>query len=162
MRMEAPICRRPLRHSDVKETNVLRKTCVTGGLIIAVSAGTLVSGSAAIAQPMGGWGHFRHHFRSFSGNSNWGGNENLARNRIRIRIHNRNNNVAVARNEQRERQRQFQRDEEEQQQQRRPVRPVRPRAVTAALCTAGGGTPTPPPQPRFCRGGIFDGLPVID
>jgi hypothetical protein len=98
---------RPSRHSDTKETDVLKKTCVTGGLIIATAAGTLLTGSAATAEPMGGcfhgcWSsHFR--FRSFSHNFN--GNRNFAHNRIRIRINNRNNNVAVARNAQRQRQR---------------------------------------------------------
>lgn len=88
---------------------MLKKTCVIGG-IVAAAAGTLLTSSPASAQPMGGWGHFRHHFRFFSGHRNWNGNENIARNRIRIHIRNRNNNVAVARNEQaqRERQRQFQ------------------------------------------------------
>jgi hypothetical protein len=97
---------------------VLKKTCVIGG-IIATAAGTLLTSSPASAQPTGGWGHFRHHFRFWSGHRNWNGNENEARNRIRIRIRNRNNNVAVARNEQRqrERQRQFQFDDE---QRRRP------------------------------------------
>jgi hypothetical protein len=129
---------------------VLRKSCVTGGLTIAAVAGTLLAGSAASAQPMGGWGHFRHHFQS-SGNSGWNGNENVARNRIRIRIHNRNNNVAVARNEQRQRQRerQWQRDEDPQR---------RPRAVTAEQCRAGGGIVLG--LRGICFGGIFHGLPV--
>jgi hypothetical protein len=91
---------------------VLKKTCVTSGLIIAAAAGTLLTSSPASAQAMDGWGggKFRHSFRFWSGHRNWNGNENEARNRIRIRIRNRNNNVAVARNEQAQRERQFQRE----------------------------------------------------
>ena len=140
---------------------MLRKTCVTGGLVIAAAAGTLVTGSAASAQPMGGWGHFRHHFRFFSGHRAWNGNENLTRNHIRIRIRNRNNNVAVARNEQaqRERQRQFQFERE----RRRARRIVPPPGVTItpAQCMAGGGTVVGTPPNRFCSGGVFNGFPVV-
>lgn len=96
---------------------MLKKTCVTGGLLIAVAAGTLATSSAALAQPMGGgWGHYKSKFRFFSGHRNWNGNENESLNRIRLRIRNRNNNVAVARNEQAQRQRRFDRFPENEEQ----------------------------------------------
>jgi hypothetical protein len=130
---------------------VLKKKCVTGGLVIAAAtAGTLLTGSTASAQSMGGWGHFGHHFRSFSGKNHWNGNENTAWNRIRIRIHNRNNNVAFARNEQQQRQRQWQRQLLQQGRN----------SVTAAECTAGGGI-VGGLSPQRCIGGTFDGLLVV-
>jgi hypothetical protein len=74
---------------------VLKKTALTGGLLIAAAAGALVTTcSPAFAAPT----HLvSDHTR------NWNGSENENLNHIRLRIHNRNNNVAVARTQQRER-----------------------------------------------------------
>jgi hypothetical protein len=74
---------------------VLKKTAVTGGLLITVAAGALVTTcSPAFAAPS----HLvSDHTR------NWNGSENENLNHIRLRIRNRNNNVAVARTPQRER-----------------------------------------------------------
>jgi hypothetical protein len=68
---------------------VLKKTAVTGGLLIAAAAGALVTTcSPAFAAPT----HLvSDHTR------NWNGTENENLNHIRLRIHNRNNNIAVAR-----------------------------------------------------------------
>jgi hypothetical protein len=68
---------------------VLKKTAVTGGLLIAAAAGALVTTcSPAFATPT----HLvSDHTR------NWNGTENENYNHIRLRIHNRNNNIAVAR-----------------------------------------------------------------
>jgi hypothetical protein len=107
----ATFCGGPLRHSDEKETDVLKMTCVTGGLVIAAAAGTLLTGSAAFAQPMGGGC-----FSSCGAGLNWNGHRTAAHNRIRIRINNRNNNVAVARNVQRQRHHQFERQGPRQRQ----------------------------------------------
>jgi hypothetical protein len=70
---------------------VLKKTAVTGGLLITAAAGALVTTcSPAFAAPT--------HLAS-NHNRNWNGSENENVNHIRLRIHNRNNNIAVARNE---------------------------------------------------------------
>lgn len=126
---------------------MLKKAGVSGTLVIAAAAaGTMLTGTTATAQPMGGWGHFRQHFRASSRSSNWNGNDNFTGNRIRIRINNRNNNVAVARNEQAQRDRQ---------------RPSQRRWVTAAECRAGGGSVIfQPGLGTFCAGGIFGGWDV--
>jgi hypothetical protein len=76
---------------------VLKKTAVTGGLLITAAAGALVTTcSPAFAAPT--------HLVS-NHNRNWNGSENEATNHIRLRIHNRNNNIAVARTQRRERDR---------------------------------------------------------
>jgi hypothetical protein len=76
---------------------VLKKTAVTGGLLITAAAGALVTTcSPAFAAPT--------HLVS-NHNRNWNGSENEGYNHIRLRIHNRNNNVAVARTPRRERER---------------------------------------------------------
>jgi hypothetical protein len=74
---------------------VLKKTAVTGGLLIAAAAGALVTTcSPAFAAPT----HLvSDHTR------NWNGSENENLNHIRLHIRNRNNNIAVARTPQRER-----------------------------------------------------------
>jgi hypothetical protein len=85
-----------------KETDVLKKTCATGGLLLFTAAGALLASSPVSAQvPASGGGccgshssisHFsRHH------NRNWNGSENSNLNHIRLHINNRNNNIAVAR-----------------------------------------------------------------
>jgi hypothetical protein len=76
---------------------VLKKTAVTGGLLIAAAAGALVTTcSPAFAAPT----HLvSDHTR------NWNGSENENLNHIRLHIRNRNNNIAVARTPQRERER---------------------------------------------------------
>jgi hypothetical protein len=76
---------------------VLKKTAVTGGLLITAAAGALVTTcSPAFAAPT--------HLVS-NHNRNWNGSENEGYNHIRLRIHNRNNNIAVARTPRRERER---------------------------------------------------------
>jgi hypothetical protein len=87
-----------------KETDVLKKTCATGGLIVAAAAGALVTSLPASAQVPtwgGGWGCCGSHssFRHFSRhhNRNFNANENENFNHIRLHINNRNNNIAVAR-----------------------------------------------------------------
>ncbi len=82
---------------------MLKKTCATGGLLLATAAGALLTSSPVSAQvPAWGGGCCGSHssFHSFSRhhNRNWNGNQNTNLNRIRLRIHNRNNNIAVARN----------------------------------------------------------------
>jgi hypothetical protein len=75
---------------------VLKKTAVTGGLLIAAAAGALVTtcSPAFAAAPS----HLvSDHTR------NWNGSENENLNHIRLHIRNRNNNIAVARTPQRER-----------------------------------------------------------
>jgi hypothetical protein len=68
---------------------VLKKTAVTGSLLITAGAGALVTTcSPAFAAPT--------HLVS-NHNRNWNGTENEGFNHIRLRIHNRNNNIAVAR-----------------------------------------------------------------
>ncbi len=79
---------------------MLKKTCATGGLVLAAAAGALFTSSPVSAQvPTWGGGCCGSHFRSFSRhhNSNWNGNENSSLNHIRLHINNRNNNIAVAR-----------------------------------------------------------------
>jgi hypothetical protein len=74
---------------------VLKKTAVTGGLLIAAAAGALVTTcSPAFAAPTQ---LTSDHTR------NWNGTENETSNHVRLRIHNRNNNIAVARTHRRER-----------------------------------------------------------
>jgi hypothetical protein len=81
---------------------VLKKTCVAGGILIATTAGAMITSLPAFAATPS-WGgccssshsSFFHHAR----NRNWNGNESENLNRIRLRIHNRNNNIAVARTE---------------------------------------------------------------
>jgi hypothetical protein len=80
-----------------RRPTVLKKTAVTGGLLITAAAGALVTTcSPALATPT--------HLVS-NHNRNWNGNETESFNHIRLRIHNRNNNVAVARNREERRQR---------------------------------------------------------
>jgi len=68
---------------------VLKKTAVTGGLLITAVAGALVTTyTPAFAAPT-------HLITDHS--RNWNGSENEGYNHIRLRLHNRNNNVAVAR-----------------------------------------------------------------
>jgi hypothetical protein len=75
---------------------------VVGGMLIATTAGTIVTSLPAFATPSWGGGgsccssshsNWFHHAR----NRNWNGSENSSFNHIRLRIHNRNNNIAVAR-----------------------------------------------------------------
>lgn len=85
-----------------RETDVLKKTCATGGLLLAAAAGALFTSSPVSAQvPTWGGGCCGAHssFRSFSRhhNRNWNGNENSNLNHIRLHLNNRNNNIAVAR-----------------------------------------------------------------
>ncbi|GAB2847621.1 hypothetical protein GCM10027176_59040 [Actinoallomurus bryophytorum] len=74
---------------------MLKKTAVTGGLLIAAAAGALVTTcSPAFAAPT----HLvSDHTR------NWNGSENESYNHIRLHLRNRNNNIAVARTPQRRR-----------------------------------------------------------
>jgi hypothetical protein len=90
-----PIKRRP---------NVLKKTCVAGGMLIATTAGAIITSLPAFAEvpTWGGGGccsnsnsRFFHHAR----NRNWNGNESENLNHIRLHLRNRNNNIAVARTE---------------------------------------------------------------
>ncbi|MBO0882310.1 MAG: hypothetical protein J2P17_18620 [Mycobacterium sp.] len=68
---------------------MLKKTAVTGGLLIAAAAGALVTTcSPVFATPTQ---LPSDHSRS------WNGNENEGFNHIRLHIRNRNNNIAVAR-----------------------------------------------------------------
>jgi hypothetical protein len=72
---------------------VLKKTAVTGGLLITAAAGALVTTCTPVfAAPTN---LISDHSR------NWNGSENEGYNHIRLRIHNRNNNIAVARTPQR-------------------------------------------------------------
>jgi hypothetical protein len=78
---------------------VLKKTAVTGGLLIAAAAGALVTTcSPAFAAPT--------HLVS-DHTSNWNGSENEGLNHIRLHLRNRNNNIAVARTPQRRERRDF-------------------------------------------------------
>jgi hypothetical protein len=88
---------------------VLKKTCATGVVALAATAGALVTSSPASAQARtwGGGGccsRFSHH-------RNFNFNQNDIFTDIPIRVHNRNNNIAIARNnqEQEERQGRFRR-----------------------------------------------------
>ena len=77
---------------------MLIKMTATGGLLIAATAGALVTCSPALAAPAV-LGHTQTHLVS-NKNRNWNGTENEGFNHIRLRLHNRNNNIAVARNDQ--------------------------------------------------------------
>src|SRR4051812_38876660 len=75
-----------------RRPNVLKKTCVAGGMLIATAAGTVITSLPAFAEvpAWGGGGccssshsSFFHHAR----NRNWNGNESENFNRIRLRIH---------------------------------------------------------------------------
>jgi hypothetical protein len=110
-----PIKRRP---------NVLKKTCVAGGMLIATTAGAIITSLPAFAgvPTWGGGGccssshsRFFHNAR----NRNWNGNESENLNHIRLHLRNRNNNIAVARTE----------EERERERERRPF-----------LLGTGGGT----------------------
>jgi hypothetical protein len=91
------------------DITVLKKTCVAGGMLIATTAGAIITSLPAFAAaPSFGGGccsssHSR--FGHFSRNRSWNGNENESLNRIRLRIHNRNNNIAVARTNREDRER---------------------------------------------------------
>src|SRR3954462_1354772 len=73
-----------------KETDVLKKTCATGGVVLAAARGALFPSSPVSAQvpTWGGGGCCGAHssFRHFSRhhNRNWNGNENANLNRIRL------------------------------------------------------------------------------
>jgi hypothetical protein len=99
--------RRPSRHSDSKETTVLKKTCVASGMLIAAAAGATITSLPAFASTptYGGGCCSSTRFAHFSHNRSWNGSENEALNHIRLHIRNRNNNIAVARAPQRERRR---------------------------------------------------------
>ena len=79
---------------------MLKKTCVAGGMLIATTAGTVITSLPAFAE-MPSWGgccssshsRFFHNAR----NRNWNGNESENLNHIRLHLNNRNNNIAVAR-----------------------------------------------------------------
>ena len=75
---------------------MLKKTAATGGLLIAVAAGALVTCSPAFAAPAV-LGSSQTHLVS-NHSRNWNGTENQNFNHIWLRIHNKNNNVAVADN----------------------------------------------------------------
>src|SRR3954453_6057981 len=115
---EARIREGPSRHSDIKETDVLKTTFAIGGLAIATAAGAMLTSSPSSAQvpTWHGGGHWsnHHHFRFWSHHRNFNANENELFNRIRIRVHNRNNNIAIARNDQAQAQRENQRQRERQ------------------------------------------------
>jgi hypothetical protein len=77
-----------LRHSDSKEIEVLKKTCVSAGLVAGVAGAVLLgSGSAAQASCGGGWGGGCGGCES-NHSSNWSHskNHNKNNNRIKIRI----------------------------------------------------------------------------
>jgi hypothetical protein len=83
---------------------VLKKTFMAGGMLIATTAGAVITSLPAIAStPSWGGGGCcsgtSSRFGHFNRNRSWNGNENENLNRIRLRIHNRNNNIAVARTE---------------------------------------------------------------
>jgi hypothetical protein len=75
---------------------VLKKTAVTGGLLIA-AAGALVTTCSPVFATTAQL--------PSNHNRNWNGSENQNYNRIRLHIHNRNNNIAVARTHERDRDR---------------------------------------------------------
>ncbi|GLY83574.1 hypothetical protein [Actinoallomurus iriomotensis] len=81
---------------------MLKKTCVTSGLLIVTAAGAILTSVPAFAQtPTWGGGGCcsgsSSRFGNFTRNRSWNGNENEGFNHIRLRLHNRNNNIAVAR-----------------------------------------------------------------
>jgi hypothetical protein len=85
---------------------VFKKTCVAGGMLIAMATGAIITTLPAFAEvPTWGGGGCcsgsSHHFRDSSRSRSWNGTENEQFNHIRLRVHNRNNNVAVARTGQR-------------------------------------------------------------
>jgi hypothetical protein len=81
---------------------VLKKTCVAGGILIATTAGAMITSLPAFAA-VPAWGgccssshsNFFHNAR----NRNWNGSESENRNHIRLHLNNRNNNIATARTE---------------------------------------------------------------
>jgi hypothetical protein len=79
---------------------VLKKTCVAGGMLLATTAGVIITSLPALAE-VPTWGgccsssHSR--FGHFSNNRSWNGTENENLNHIRLHLRNRNNNIAVAR-----------------------------------------------------------------
>jgi hypothetical protein len=92
--------RRPVRasrHFDSKETIVLKKTCVTGGMLIATAAGAIIAGAPAFAAAPTGGSCSSSCFGSGTHNRSWNGTENEGFNHIRLHLRNRNNNIAVAR-----------------------------------------------------------------
>ncbi len=79
---------------------MLKKMSVVGGMLIATTAGTIITSLPAFAAvPADGSCCSGSHssFGHFSRNRSWNGSENSNYNHIRLRIHNRNNNIAVAR-----------------------------------------------------------------
>jgi hypothetical protein len=86
------------RHSDSKEIDVLKKTCVQAGLVAAAAATVLLgSGSAAQANGWGGCGGGcgggdSHHSSSWNHHKNHNRNHNRINIRIRVRNNNFNNN----------------------------------------------------------------------
>jgi hypothetical protein len=83
-----------LRHSDSKEIEVLKKTCVSAGLVAGVAGAVLLgSGSAAQAGCGGcGGGCEGSHHSSWNENRNHSKNHNRINIRIRVRNNNFNNN----------------------------------------------------------------------
>src|SRR4051812_13077475 len=84
-----------------KETDVLKKTCATGGLVLAAAAGALFTSSPVSAQvPTWGGGCCGSHssFRHFSRhhNRNRNGDENEKSKHIKLHPNNPHNNIAVA------------------------------------------------------------------
>ena len=78
---------------------MLKKTCVAGGMLIATTAGAIITSLPALAATpsWGGGCCSSSRFGHFSHNRSWNGNENEGLNRIILRLNNRNNNIAVAR-----------------------------------------------------------------
>lgn len=92
-----------------KESNVLKKMCAIGGLVITAASGAvLTSPPASAAIPV--WGgccggdRTRDFNRHWDSARNFNVHQNDVFNRIRFRINNRNNNAAIARENQAERQ----------------------------------------------------------
>lgn len=83
---------------------MLKKTCVASGMLIATTAGAVLTSLPAFAgvPAWGGGGGCcssgsSSRFGHFSHNRSWNGSENEGFNHIRLHIRNRNNNIAVAR-----------------------------------------------------------------
>ena len=79
---------------------MLKKTCVAGGMLIATTAGTVITSLPAFAEvPSWGGCCSSSHSRFFHNarNRNWNGSESENLNHIRLHLNNRNNNIAVAR-----------------------------------------------------------------